>query len=84
MIHLHWSLWKRKRIKVNDLLSGQYSANRNVKFKTPMLRSDLRDYSGAYIIARGIITVANNNWNNRINKMLALKNNAPFRSYTYQ
>ena len=72
---------KRKRIKVNDLLSGQYSANRNVKFKTPMLRSDLCDYSGAYIIAKGIITVANNNWNNRINKMLALKNNAPFRSY---
>ena len=28
-------------IKVNDLLNGQYSVNKNIRLKTPMLRSDL-------------------------------------------
>ena len=32
------------------LSSGQYSVNKNVRFKTPLLRSDLCDYSDAYII----------------------------------
>ena len=40
----------RKRIEVNDLLSGQHSANKKIRFKTPMLSSDLCDYSDAYII----------------------------------
>ena len=45
-----------------------------------MLKSDLCDYCDAYIIAKGIITVADANGNNGINKMLALKNNSLFRS----
>ena len=28
----------KKWIKVNDLLSGQYSVNKNIRFKTSMLR----------------------------------------------
>ena len=28
-------------VEVNDLSSGQYSTNKNIKFKTSMLRSDL-------------------------------------------
>ena len=31
----------RKWIDVNDLSGGQYSINKNIRFKTPMLRSDL-------------------------------------------
>ena len=42
-----------------------------------MLRSDLRDFSVAYIVVKGKITVANPN-NNAYDKKLALKNNAPF------
>ena len=42
-----------------------------------MLRSDLCDYSDAYILVKGIITVTNPN-NNVYDKKLALKNNAPF------
>ena len=33
----------RKWTEVNDLSGGQYSANKNIRFKTPMLRSDLCD-----------------------------------------
>ena len=39
----------KKQIEVNDLSSGQY---KNIRLKTPMLRSDLCDYSDAYIIVK--------------------------------
>ena len=39
-------------IEVKDLSKGQYSANRNIRFKTPMLRSDLCDNCDAYIVAK--------------------------------
>ena len=45
-----------------------------------MLRSDLCDYSDAYIVAKGTIIVEGSALNNRANKKLAFKNNAPFRS----
>ena len=44
-----------------------------------MLRSDLCDYSDAYVAVTGKITVTNPN-NNAYDKKLALKNNAPFTS----
>ena len=40
-----------KWIKVNDLLNVQYSTKKNIRFKTPMLRSELCDYSNVYIVA---------------------------------
>ena len=70
----------KKWIEVNDLSSGQYSVNKNIRFKTSMLRSDLCDYSDAYIVVKGIINVTGTNANNRRNKKLTFKNNAPFRS----
>ena len=45
----------KKWIEVNDLLAGQYSFNKNIKFKTPTLRADLCDYSGAYNVVKGTI-----------------------------
>ena len=45
-----------------------------------MLRSDLCDYSNAYIVVKGRISVRGNNANNRENKKLTFKNKAPFRS----
>ena len=42
-----------------------------------MLRSDLCDFSDAYIVVKGDITVTNPN-NAKGNKVLAFKNNAPF------
>ena len=43
-----------------------------------MLRSDLCDFSDAYLVVKGIITITGtNNWNKR-NRLFAFKNNAPF------
>ena len=47
----------RKWIDVNDLSGRQYSANKNVRFKTLMLRSDFRAYSDVYVVLKGTITV---------------------------
>ena len=66
----------KKWIEVNS----QYSANKKIRFKTSMLRSDLCDYSDAYIVLTGMISVTGINANNRRNKKLTFKNNAPFRS----
>ena len=44
-----------------------------------MLRSDLCDFRDAYIVVKGTVTVTNPD-NNRYDKKLAFKNNAPFTS----
>ena len=49
----------RQNVKVNSL-SNTYNENKSIRFKTPMLRSDLCDYADAYILINGIITVAGN------------------------
>ena len=74
----------REYVRVNSL-SNTYSENKSIRFKTPMLRSDLCDYADAYILVNGTITVTangdNNNANNirdKRNRPLILKNNAPF------
>ena len=68
-----------------DSLSNTYNENKSIRFKTPRLRSNLCDYSDAYILVKGTITVtvpgANNDANNlrdKRNRPLILKNNAPF------
>ena len=43
-----------------------------------MLRSDLCDFSDAYIVVEGDITLEGDNDANKRNKNLAFKNNAPF------
>ena len=35
-----------------------YNTNKQIRFKTSMLRSDLCDYNDAYIIIKGDITVS--------------------------
>ena len=70
----------RKWIEVNDLPGGQYSVNKNIRFKTPMLRSDLCYCSDACIVVKGEITVTGTTNANKKNKNLTFKNNVPFRS----
>ena len=74
----------REYVKVNSL-SNTYNENKSIRFKTPMSRSNLCDYSDAYILVKGTITVTapgvNNNADNirdKRNRPLILKNNAPF------
>ena len=64
-------------VRVNSL-SNTYNENKSIRFKTPMLRSDLCDYAGAYILVNGTITVTGNHPRDRQNRPLILKNNAPF------
>ena len=67
-------------VEVNDLSSGHYSVNKNIRFKTSMLKSDLCDYSDAYIVVKGTTIVEGINYTNKRNKKLIFKNNARFRS----
>ena len=46
-----------------------------------MLRSNLCDYSDAYIVGKGIIFATDTNNDNRRNKKLTFNNNAPFSSH---
>ena len=65
---------------MNNLSGVQYSVNKSLRFKTPMVGSDLSEHSDTYIVVKETITVEDTNTNNRTDKMLAFKNNASFRS----
>ena len=74
----------REYVRVNSL-SNTYNENKSIRFKTPVLRSNLCDYSYAYILVKGTITVTtpevNNNANNirdKRNRLVILRNNALF------
>ena len=68
----------KKWIEVQSQSGNTYNTSKPIRFKTSMLRSDLCDYSDAYVWVKGKITVTNPNDNANFNKELALKNNAPF------
>ena len=46
-------------VEINDDTGKGYSPNKQTRFKTPMLRSSLCDYSDAYILVKGNISVNN-------------------------
>ena len=72
----------RNWVEINDEARGTYSHNKQIKFKTSMLRSILCDYSDAYILAKGNIAVNNTaaagGAANDINKKVIFKNCTPF------
>ena len=68
----------KKWIEVQSQSGNTYNASKPIRFKNSMLRSDLCDYSDAYVWVKGTITVTNENDNANFNKELTLKNNAPF------
>ena len=55
----------------------KYSVNTEIRIKTPMLRSDLCNFSDVYIVVKGDIIVTSPN-NAKRNKAVVFKNNAPF------
>ena len=67
----------REYVRVNSL-SNTYNENKSIRFKTPMLRSDLCDYADASILVNGTVLVNGLNLRDRQNRPLMLKNNAPF------
>ena len=69
-------------VEINDDACQTYNTDSQIKFKDSMLRSSLCDYSDAYILVKGTITIAtvppptveaNNN-----DKEVVFKNCAPF------
>ena len=72
----------RNWIEINDESRGAYNVNSQIKFKTTMLKSSLCDYSDAYILVKGTITVNNTAAQgagaNNINKKVIFKNCTPF------
>ena len=68
----------KRWIEDYDQSGGNYNASKEIRIKASMLRSDLCDYSDAYIVVKGDITLEGDNDANKRNKNLAFKNNAPF------
>ena len=64
-------------IEVYDQSEKNYNANKKIKVKTSLLRSNLCDFSDVYITVKGNITVTDS-INAKGNKGVAFKSNAPF------
>ena len=70
----------KKWIEVHDQSGNaqdRYKPSKQIRFKT-VLRSDLCDFSDAYIVAKGTVTVTGKNNKSRKNRLLAFKNIGPF------
>ena len=71
----------RNWVEINDDIKSSYSPNKQIRFKTAMLRSSLCDYSDAYILVKGNITVNNTadatDAADNTNKNVIFKNCAP-------
>ena len=69
-------------IEINDESREPYNVNSQIKFKTIMVKSSLCDYSDAYILVKGTITVNNTAAQgaaaNNIDRKVIFKNCATF------
>ena len=72
----------RNLVEINDESRGAYNVNSQITSKTTMLKSSLCNYSDAYILVKGTISVNNTAAQgaapNNINKKVIFKNCAPF------
>ena len=74
----------KKWVEVHDQSGSaddRYKPNKQIRFKTSMLRSDLFDYSDTYIAVKGNIILTKANRRRVIdirNRFLVFENNAPF------
>ena len=69
-------------VEINDSVRGAYSPNKQIQFKTTMLRSSSCDYSDTYILVKGNISVnntaADDAAGNNTNKKVIFRNCARF------
>ena len=74
----------RNWVEINDESRGAYNVNSQIKFKTTMLKSSLCDYSDAYILVKGTITITERGADvaarqaDERDKGVSFKNCAPF------
>ena len=52
------SFFTKKWIEVRDQFGGSYNINKQIRFKASMSKTDLCDYNQAYVVVKGIITIA--------------------------
>ena len=73
-------------VEINDESKGTYNYDKKIKFKTTVLKSSLCDYSDAYILVKGKITITGEGDDAVVrqaderDKGVAFKNCAPFTS----
>ena len=78
----------KKLVEVHDQsgsADNRHKPNQQIRFKTSMLRSDLCDFSDAYILVKGDITHTKTSGRGIINisnRFLAFKNNTSFTNCT--
>ena len=79
------SKFRTKRwVEINDESRGTYNVNSQIKFKNTMLKSSFFDYSDAYILVKGRITITGAGADAAVRradereKGAAFKNCAPF------
>ena len=73
-------------IEIFDQSNGTYNPNKDIRFKTPQLRSDLCDFNEAYIFVTGKINATSTRLpgfgdipaNTIYSRKVSLKNFAPF------
>ena len=72
-------------VEINDDTRRTYNTSSQIKCRTSMLKSSLCDYSDAYILVKGTITIApapapaaNPDSNNNNNKEVVFKSFSPF------
>ena len=70
----------RNWVEINDDIRGAYSPNKQIEFKTTMLRFCLCDYIDAYLLVKENISVNNTAaaTTNNTNKKVIFNNCAPF------
>ena len=73
----------RDQFIVNDLSRDPCCLNKNIRFKTSVLRPDPCHYSNvSYITVKGRITLEQDNHCKTSNKKQAFKNNSPYQKST--
>ena len=68
---------RKEWIKVSDQSEKNCNVNKKIIIKAPMLGSDLCNFSNAYIVVKGDITVTEPD-NAKRNKSIAFKSNVPY------
>ena len=74
-------------VEINDQSRGVYNTNRDIRFKTTILKSSLCDHSDAYILVKGTTTITGAGADTAArqtderDKAVIFKNCAPFINY---
>ena len=69
----------QKCTELHDQFGGSYNIKKQIRFKTPVLISDLCDYRDAYIVVKETIIIEGRNNRGIRNRSLAIKEQCSIR-----